>query len=40
MGTYRVHEILERVDGTRTFSWHEIVEMKPYITDILEINDR
>ena len=33
-------DIWERVDGTRTFSWHEIIEMKPYLIDILEVNEQ
>ena len=30
----------ERVDGTRTFLWNEIVEMKPYLMDILEVENK
>ena len=31
--------IWEQVDATRTFYKREIVEMKPYIMDILEIEE-
>jgi|GEM_PF-4856000 len=30
----------ERVVGTRTFDVREIVEMKPNIMDILEVNEK
>ena len=30
----------ERVVRTRIFSWHEILELKPYLIDILEVENK